>query len=102
MRMIGLLRYLTLVTLLAGTVQFTTVTAAEDKKDEGFTDLFNGKDFTGWKMFLSPKAKDADPAKTWSVKDGMIVCTGRPNGYFYTAKSYQDYVLDYDWRYRRP
>jgi hypothetical protein len=53
-------------------------------------------------MFLSPKAKDADPAKTWSVKDGIISCTGSPNGFFYTDKSYKDYVLLYDWQYRRP
>ena len=102
MRWTDSLRYLTLVTLLAGSVLFPSATAAEDKKEEGFTDLFNGKDFTGWKMFLDPKAKDADPAQTWTVKDGMIVCTGRPNGYFYTDKSYKDYVLDYDWRYKRP
>jgi hypothetical protein len=75
-----------------------TVTA-DDKKDEGFTDIFNGKDFTGWKVILQ---KDADPAKTYSFQDGVIICTGKPNGYFYTDKSYRNYILRYDWRYKRP
>src|SRR5437773_11122366 len=73
--------------------------ATDDKADEGFQDLFNGKDFTGWKMFLPG---DADPEKTWSVKDGEIVCTGHPNGYFYTEKPYKNYVIRYDWKYVKP
>ena len=32
--------------------------------------VFNGKDFTGLKLFLPDASKD--PAKTWSVKDGVI------------------------------
>jgi hypothetical protein len=99
MRCTSLLRYLTLLAVLAGTVLFGSATAADDKKDEGFTDLFNGKDFTGWKVILQ---KDADPEKTLSVDKGIIFCTGRPNGYFYTDKNYKNYVLRYDWQYKRP
>lgn len=70
---------------------------AEDKKEEdGFTPVFNGRDFTGWKFYVKG---GADPKDTWSVKDGVIVCTGKPNGYFYTDKSYKNYALRYDWRY---
>jgi hypothetical protein len=77
--------------------------AAADKKDEagkdeGFTPLFNGKDFTGWKFEVGK----GDPEKTWSVKDGVIVCTGKPNGYFYTDRSFKNYVFRYDWRYVKP
>ena len=36
-------------------------------------DLFNGKDLTGWvDVNTSPE--------TWSVKDGLLVCTGKPTG----------------------
>lgn len=89
-------------------MRFTILTAvllagpallAEDKKEAGFTDLFNGKDLKGWKVYLP---KDADPEKTWSVKDGVLACTGKPNGYFYTEKSYKNYVLRYDWKYLKP
>ncbi|MDO8544609.1 MAG: DUF1080 domain-containing protein [Opitutaceae bacterium] len=38
-----------------------------------FRDLFNGRDLTGWVNVNT--AKD-----TWSVRDGMIICTGKPTG----------------------
>jgi len=72
---------------------------AEDSKDEGFTDLFNGKDLKGWKFQMPGKA---DPEKTWSVKEGTIVCTGKPDAYFYTEKSFKNYILRYDWKYTKP
>src|SRR5262245_35762227 len=86
---------LLLVALLVGLVLLAPAPAADDK-DEGFTNLFNGKDFSGWKTILG---KEGDPAKTWSIKDGVIICTGRPNGYFYTDKSFKNYILRFDWRY---
>jgi hypothetical protein len=92
-------RLLPALVLLAGMALAGAAAAAEDKEDKGFTDLFNGKDLTGWKFEMPGKA---DPAKTWSVKDGVIICTGKPNAYFYTDKSFKDYVLRYDWRYLKP
>src|SRR5262249_28588435 len=44
----------------------------------------------------------ADPEKTFTVKEAVIVVTGHPNGYFYTDKGYKNYVLRFDWRYKRP
>jgi hypothetical protein len=67
--------------------------------DAGFVSLFNGKDLTGWKMLVGGKA---DPDKTFSVKDEAIVVTGSPAGYFYSDRSYKNYVLLFDWRYKRP
>jgi hypothetical protein len=78
---------------------FTVGSVIAADKNDGFTALFNGKDFTGWKFFLP---NDADPAKTWSIQGGVVICTGKPNGYFYTDKSYKNYVLRYDWQYQRP
>jgi len=59
--------------------------------------LFNGKDFAGWKLFL-PDAK-ADPAKTWTARDGVAVCTGQPAGYMRTEKPYENYRLRLEWRW---
>jgi hypothetical protein len=64
---------------------------------EGWTPLFNGRDFAGWKFHL--KDDKADPMKTFSVKDGLIQCTGRPNGYMRTEKEYGDYALRVQWRW---
>lgn len=94
-----ILRVLPLVALLAGFALIEPAAAA-DKEDEGFAPIFNGKDWTGLKKILG--GKDADPDKTWSIKEGVILCTGKPSGYFYTDKSYKNYVLRFDWKYARP
>jgi hypothetical protein len=86
--------------LLAGLALSLAPAVADDKKqDEGFTPVFNGKDLTGWKTVLG---EDGDPAKTWRVENGTLVCTGTPHGFCYTDKSYKNYVLKFDWKFRRP
>ena len=67
--------------------------------DTGWIKLFNGTDYTGWKKFLDPKKQDADPEKIWSIKDGVIYCTGAINGYLITDKDYENYVLKVQWRW---
>lgn len=62
-------------------------------------ELFNGKDFTGWKLFLPG---DADVTKTWSIQNGVIFCTGQPAGYLRTEQSYRDYKLTVEWRFTKP
>ena len=89
---------------------------ADDKKsDEGWIQLFNGKDLTGWKMadppsgqFKSVSAKKNDAGKVvayvgetkkggkvalWQVKDGMIVGGGPASHLFSEA-------VASDFRYR--
>ena len=61
--------------------------------------LWNGKDFTGWKLFLPDK--EVDPKTVWSVKDGVIHCTGNPAGYMLTETDYADYKLHVEWRWPR-
>src|SRR5207244_10333016 len=71
---------------------------SEKAKAGGVIKLFNGKDLSGWTIFLDPKKK-ADPKDVWSVKDGVIVCQGMPFGYILTDKEYDDYVLKVEWRW---
>src|SRR5688572_13721328 len=80
--------------LLIGLVGVCSTSTAGDKD---FKDLFNGKDLTGWKTILAGGKED--DGKTFSVKDGAIVVSGKPNGYFYTDKSYKNYILRYDWKF---
>jgi hypothetical protein len=60
-------------------------------------ELFNGKDFTGWKMFV--REPDYDVKQVWSVKDGAIHCAGKPSGYIRTITDYADYKLRLEWRW---
>jgi hypothetical protein len=60
-----------------------------------FRDLFNGRDFTGWR----PMANDDH---TWSVRDGMIVCSGHPNGILRSDRQYENFVAQLDWMHMEP
>ncbi len=49
--------------------------------EDGFKPLFNGKNLDGWRNInCAPN--------TWSVKDGMIHCTGKPIGELRTLCMY--------------
>jgi hypothetical protein len=63
------------------------------------TELFNGKDLTGWKVAYQDANKKGDPAASFSVKDSALIISGKPNCNIYTEKSYKNYVLTFDWRY---
>jgi len=61
---------------------------------EGFTSLFNGRDFTGWKM--SPRAK-----QMWSIEDGVLKSHGLLEQWgadLVTEREFQDFVLLADFR----
>jgi hypothetical protein len=64
-------------------------------QDEGFEKIFNDKDLAGWKFHGVTE-------KSFEIKDGTIVCSGKPAGYLYTEKSYKKFTLRFDWRYKRP
>ena len=75
-------------TLFALAFSSSLLTAADD----GFVDLFNGKDLTGWR----PVNVAAD---TFSVRDGMIVTTGKPTGFMATERQYENFIIELDWRH---
>ena len=47
-------------------------------QDADFKPLFNGKDLSGW--IPVNVAAGTDGKDTFTVKDGLIVCTGVPTG----------------------
>ncbi len=71
--------------------------AGNESRDREKQALFNGKDFTGWKLFVpDPKV---DVRTVWSVRNGVIRCEGKPAGYMRTDQDYQDYRLRVEWRW---
>jgi hypothetical protein len=60
-------------------------------------DLWNGKDFSGWHFVLQDSS--ITPAENWQVKDGVIHCEGKTNGYMRTEKMYENYELTVEWRW---
>ena len=69
--------------------------AQEGKTPEGFTPLFNGKDFSGWKV---PEGDNGH----WKIVDGVIDYDAKSEAKgdknLWTDKAYTDYVLRVDWR----
>ncbi len=55
-------------------------------------------EFPGWKSFHeAPGTKTAD---VWQLQpSGVLVCKGSPRGYLYTEREYQDFTLQFEWRY---
>jgi len=59
--------------------------------------LWNGKDFTGWTRVVADPAVNVDTV--WQVRDGVLWCSGKPNGYIRTQTPYADYRLHVEWRW---
>jgi hypothetical protein len=60
-----------------------------------FRNLFNGKDLTGWVNVNTDK-------DTWGVRDGLLVCTGKPIGVMRTDRQYENFILHIEWRHMEP
>lgn len=84
------------IVLLSGWLLFVAV---GDRVSAGpvpeFRDLFNGKDLSGW---INVNTDD----DTWSVRDGLLVCSGRPIGVMRSEKQYENFVLHIEWRHMEP
>ncbi len=99
---------------------YTLAADGRESAPEGFVELFNGQDLTGWKGvtkeggFNSPGVRRAAmPEKTkemqakadifmrehWHVRDGVLFFDGLPGGYsLATAKDYGNFEFQADWR----
>jgi hypothetical protein len=50
---------------------------------EGFAEVFNGKDFTGWD----------GPVDQYEIKDGAVMCKPHKGGTIFTKNEYSDFVV---------
>jgi len=57
-----------------------------------FREIFNGKDLSGW-------ANVNTGDDTWTVRDGLLVCTGHPIGVMRSEKQYENFILHIEWRH---
>jgi hypothetical protein len=75
--------------VLLGSLSVAPLGAADA---DGFVPLFNGRDLAGW----VPLNVAAD---TFFVRDGMIVTSGLPIGLMRTARMYENFILELEWRH---
>jgi hypothetical protein len=90
--------------LLTAVVLLSAPLRGADDKEEGFTQLFNGKDLTGW-VYNGQKGESMDgktetPDKRFEVKDGIIVANiGKGIRDLYTKQQYnKDFVFKCEFR----
>lgn len=76
--------------LLAAALSF--LAPSSDAAEEGFVPLFNNRDLTGWvPVNVAPE--------TFTVRDGMIVSTGKPTGVMRTDRMYENFILELEWKH---
>ncbi|HEX2861131.1 MAG TPA: family 16 glycoside hydrolase, partial [Lacunisphaera sp.] len=61
------------------------------------TTLWNGRDLTGWKLFLQDAA--TDPASVWKATNGILRFDTKASGYIRTERSFSNYRLHVEWRW---
>src|SRR3954463_2679691 len=63
--------------------------------DDGWLPLFNGRDLSGWvPVQVAPN--------TFTVRDGIIVSTGKPTGVMRTERQYENFELELEWKHIVP
>lgn len=72
-------------------ILFISCSNGAQKSEDGWVDLFNGKDLSGWKVVAG--------TANFEVVDGVIVgsaVAGSPNTFLITEETYGDYILELD------
>jgi hypothetical protein len=68
------------------------------KTSEAYRDLFTGKDLDGW--VVDGPAKDKQGVPVWSVREGLLHCTGKPENFLrYDRQQFGDFVVRVEYRF---
>jgi hypothetical protein len=74
---------------------FLLALGARAAETPAFRGLFNGRDLSGWVNVNT--AED-----TWRVKDGLLICSGKPIGVMRSDREYENFVLHIEWMHMEP
>jgi len=86
------MRTLVKVLILIAIILLCGLSPAKAAEPMQFCELFNGKDLSGWINVNTDK-------DTWSVRDGLLVCTGHPIGVMRSDKQYENFIMHIEWRH---
>jgi hypothetical protein len=82
---------------LAALLPLSTPAPAPAAEKAKTVPLFNGRDLTGWSIFIAHKDKSIDPKDdpkgVFKVEDGVLHVSGEEFGCLTTEKAYADYRL---------
>ncbi len=63
------------------------------------TNLFNGKDLTGWHVDVPAMDTVKSLRSPFVIRNGMLVSMGKPEGHLITDQSYENYRLEIEYRF---
>ena len=84
-------RYLISTALIAVVYCLVSGSPIQAEEKDGWVDLFNGKDLTGWDVLTC----EVD------VQDGALLLAGG-NGLVQTKEQYTNFILDLEWKALKP
>jgi hypothetical protein len=86
----------TMTAALLATLTFAAQ-AQDQKPEEGYTSLFNGKDLTGW-VYGKKGSGENKSGAGYQVADGVLFCTVKDGGNLFTAKEYGDFSFKFEFK----
>lgn len=75
--------------LALGLALATSYGVGQEKTEEGFTPIFDGKTLQGWKG-----ATDG-----YTAEDGELICQKKGGGNLFTVKEYGDFIFRFDFKF---
>lgn len=72
-----------------------TIGLSHAAASDGFVSLMPKRDVSEFWIV------EGTPASTWRVEGNEIVSTGKPDGFLRSKKSYRNYILRAEWRFRK-
>jgi len=89
-----------LLALFIGSASMAWLQAAPppQQAEQGFTPLFNGKDFTGWVYGRRANGAENKTGKGYQIENGVLYSTKEDGGNLYTEKEYANFVFRFEFR----
>jgi len=81
-----------IIGLLFHFLLLSSVSKAQDLNKLAFQPLFNGKNLNGWIDVNTSK-------ETWKVKNGTLICSGKPIGVMRSDRQYENFILEVEWKH---
>lgn len=83
------------ILILFPALLFATSAVHAQSAPAEWRNLFNGRDLSGWvNVNTAPE--------TWTMRDGLLVNTGKPIGVMCTEKMYENFLLHVEWKHLEP
>ena len=85
-------------TLVVASLVISTIAQSAPAGDRGFTQLFNGKDLTGWVYGQRSNGQENRAGKGYQVENGVLYCTKEEGGNLFTDQEYGDFIFRFEFK----